>query len=389
MHTAADPWSTTTPELFERIRRAVDEGHPLAVATVVDVESAAYRRPGGKMLIGPDGATYGGITAGCLEEPLREVAGDVLESGAATVVTYDLTEDDGWGLGIGCNGVIDVLVEPVDGSWRRAVDAYANREACSLVTAVESTDPSVPVGARVTVESGSGSDDQPVDDWTHDRASLPPSVVDDVEARALACATTGDVDRVTVPTDAGEVALAIDGIEPPHRLVVFGSQPDVRPVTRLAARVGLRVTVATARGARATDDAFPAADRVLSVHPSELSEVGFDERTSLVIMSHNFVDDRLALEAALGTRVPYIGLMGPRKRFEEIRAALENEGVRLSADDRDRIATPVGLDLGGGEPMEIALSIVSEVVAVGNGRDGGRLVNRTGPVHERRSVSRE
>ncbi|MFC6906666.1 XdhC family protein [Halalkalicoccus tibetensis] len=386
MHTAADSWSTTTPELFERIRHAVEDGRPLAVATVVDVEAAAYRRPGGRMLIEPDGTTYGGITAGCLEGPLREVAGDVLESGAATVVTYDLTEDDGWGLGIGCNGVIDVLVEPVDGSWRRAVDAYANREACSLVTAVESTDPSIPIGARTTVGShGSGSDDQPVDD----RASLPPSIVDGVAARGRACAATGDVDRIRVPTEAGEVVLVVDGIEPPHRLVVFGSQPDVRPVTQLAARVGLRVTVATARGARATDDAFPAAERVLSVHPSELADVGLDGRTSVVIMSHNFVDDGLALEAALGSETPYIGLMGPRKRFEELRAALEEDGVELSADDRERIATPVGLDLGGGEPMEIALSIVSEVVAVGNGRDGGRLVDGTGPVHERRSVSRE
>lgn len=384
MHTAADPWSTTTPEIFERIRRALEDGRPLAVATVVDVEAAAYRRPGGKMLIEPDGTTYGGITAGCLEKPLQKVAGDVLESGAATVVTYDLTEDDGWGLGIGCNGVIDVLVEPVDGSWRRAVDAYANREACSLVTAVESSDPSIPVGARATVGNGSEFDDD-----THDRSPLPLSVVDSVEARALACATTGDVDRVAVTTEAGEVVLAVDGIEPPHRLVVFGSQPDVRPVTRLATRVGLRVTVATARGARATEDAFPAAERVLSVHPSELSKVGLDERTSVVLMSHNFVDDRLALESALGTEAPYIGLMGPRKRFDEIRTALEDGGVGLSADDRDRIATPVGLDLGGGEPMEIALSIVSEVVAVGNGRDGGRLVDRTGPIHERRSVSRE
>lgn len=384
MHSAADPWSTTTPELFERIGRALEDGSPLAVATVVDVEAAAYRRPGGKMLIEPDGSTYGGITAGCLEGPLRKVASDVLESGAATVVTYDLTEDDGWGLGIGCNGVIDVLVEPVDGSWRRAVEAYASREACSLLTAVESDDPSIPVGTRATVENGSGADDR-----TDDRSSLPRSIVERVEERARAYAETGDVDRVTVPTEAGEVVLAVDGIEPPHRLVVFGSQPDVRPVTRLASRVGLRVTVATARGARATDDAFPAAERVLSVHPSELADVGLDGRTSLVLMSHNFVDDRLALEAALGTEVPYIGLMGPRKRFEEIRAALAEEGVDLSAEDRERIATPVGLDLGGGEPMEVALSIVSEVVAVGNGRDGGRLVDGAGPVHERRSVSRE
>lgn len=383
MHTATDSWSITTPEIFDRIGQAISNGDSLAVATIVDVEGAAYRRPGAKMVIEPDGTSHGGITAGCLEDPLQAVANDVLESGSATVVTYDLTDDDGWGLGLGCNGVIDVLIEPVDDSWQRAVNVYADRRACSLVTAVESEDPSIPVGARTIIGDGESEDES----HAHSRASLPASVVDDIETRARDCAVEGDLDRVPVSTETGEVVLVVDGVEPPRRLVVFGSQPDVRPVTRLATRVGLRVTVATARGGRANSDAFPAAERVLAIHPTDLSDLEIDERTCVVLMSHNFVDDRLALEAALETETPYIGLMGPRKRFEQIQSALEEDGVDLSASDRERVATPVGLDLGGGEPMEIALSIVSEVIAVGNGRDGGRLVNRAGPIHDRQPIS--
>lgn len=384
MHRATDSWSTTTVDLFERIGRAIEDDTPLAVATIVDVEGAAYRRPGAKMAIEPGGTSYGGITPGCLHDPLQSVASDVLRTGSPTVVTYDLTNDDGWGLGLGCNGVIDVLVEPVDDSWRQAVDVCANRRACSLVTAIESSDPSVPVGARVSVGERASAGDEI---RSGDRTSLPDSVVDGIEDRAWACATDGRLERHTMSTEDGEIELVIDGIEPPHRLVVFGSQPDVRPVTRLGAQVGLRVTVATARGGRANDDAFPAAERVLSVHPTELDDAGLDDRTSVIVMSHNFVDDRLALEAALETDVPYIGLMGPRKRFEEIAAALRADGTTLSEHDRERIATPVGLDLGADEPAEVALSIVSEVVAVGNGRAGGRLVDRAGPIHERRSSS--
>lgn len=383
MQMPTETWSTTKPEIFERIGRAIETDRSLAVATVINVDGAAYRRSGAKAVISP-AETYGGITAGCLEGPLRTIATDVIESRSVRTATYDLTENDEWGFGLGCNGVIDVLMEPIDDSWKPVVDAYTNGEACSLVTVVESSDPSISVGARAVIDGqGSRADDA----GEHGRAALPTSVVEDIETRARTCANEGSVDRVTVSTERGTLVLVIDGVEPPRRLVVFGSQPDVHPVTRLATQVGLQVTVASARGGRANEDVFPSASHVQAVHPTELADLGLDERTAVVIMSHNFLDDRLALEAALETETPYIGLMGPRKRFEELRSALETDGVELSASDRERIATPVGLDLGGDEPMEIALSIVSEVVAVGNDRSGDRLTNRTGPIHDREPVS--
>jgi len=187
---------------------------------------------------------------------------------------------------------------------------------------------------------------------------------------------------VTVTTRDGSVDVFVDGIDPIDRLLIFGGQPDTRPVSRLAREVGLHVTVATARGGQADLDRFPNADRVVATHPTDLEEL-VDDRTSVVLMSHNLLDDRLALEALLETEVPFIGLMGPRDRFQRIREGLEDDGVTLSAADRDRIATPVGLDLGGGETVEIALSIVGEVVAASNGRDGGRLRDREGPIHDR------
>ncbi|NKE36131.1 XdhC family protein [Natronococcus sp. JC468] len=381
---AADSWSTTTSEVYQQIEQALAANSQFVVATIVDVEGTAYRRPGAKMVIESDGTSYGGITAGCLHGPLQKDANTVLESGSSTIVTYDLTNDDTWGLGLGCNGVIDVLIEPVDDSWQQVVDARANREACSLVTAIESDDPSIPVGARAVInERGSRANDRRI----RERTPLPNSVIADIEADARTCATEGSTDRISVSIEAGEIVLVVDGIEPSQRLVVFGSQPDVHPVVRFAARVGLEVTVVTARGGRADDEMFPTADRVLAVHPSNLSDAGIDGRTSVLIMSHNFVDDRLALEAALDTEAPYIGLMGPRKRFEQLQSDLEEEGVELSKRDHERIATPVGLDLGSDAPVEIALSVVSEIIAVSNGRNGRRLVDQAGPIHDRQSVT--
>lgn len=378
----ADPWGVTTLEVFERIESALETDDRLAVATVVAVEGSAYRRPGAKMLLGADGTLYGGITAGCLEGPLRDVAADVLATGDPTVVTFDLTDDgDGWGLGLGCEGVVDVLVEPIDESWRAPTRAFHDGDPTTIVTVVES-DGTIPVGARAVVEG----DRRP--STPGDRSPLPDSVLDSVrnslsdeaEEGAHGGVTNGSVDRLDCSTDDGSVTLFVDAVDPARRLVIFGGQPDVRPVTRLAREVGFRVVVATARGGHADPEAFPRADRVVSTHPTDLAEL-VDDRTSVVLMSHNLLDDRLALESILETDAPYIGLMGPRDRFDRLLEDLRDDGVTLSEADRERIATPVGLDLGGGEPIEIALSIVAELVATSNDREGGRLSDRRGPIH--------
>ncbi len=374
--TDTDPWGVTTLDLFELLEETFGGPVEHAVATVVRVDGSAYRRPGAKMILGEDGATYGGITAGCLEGPLREVAQEVLADNATQVVTFDLTADeDGWGIGLGCEGIVDVLVEPADETWTEPVDAFHRGETRTLVTAIDGTDAILAGSKAVLTPDGSPTN-------AVGSSSLPPSVLERIADSVRERAKDGKWCTRTVETEDGSVELFVDGITPPTRLLVFGGQPDVRPVTRLARDVGLHVTVATARGGQADESAFPRADRVVSTHPSDLDEL-VDERTYPVVMSHNFVDDRLALETLLETPVPFIGLMGPRERFERLRDDLESDGVTLSADDRERIATPVGLELGGGEPVEIALSIVSEVVAVSNEKSGGRLRDREGSIHDR------
>jgi xanthine dehydrogenase accessory factor len=144
------------------------------------------------------------------------------------------------------------------------------------------------------------------------------------------------------------------------------------------------VTVASFRGAAATEDRFPSADRVLSTSPADLRDtLAFDTDTYAVVMTHNFVDDRIALEELLATPVEYIGMLGPRKRFEEIEAAIADDGRTVSEADRDRIYAPAGLDLGGDTPFHIAQSIVAEVTAVHHDRDPHHLTDRDGPIHVR------
>ncbi|WP_254533273.1 XdhC family protein [Natrinema gelatinilyticum] len=378
-----DPWSATTQDLYEALMAYRKANEPAVVATIVDVEGSAYRRPGAKMVIDPGNDSLGAITAGCLEGPVTSLAAQVLDDGAPLVETFDLTDDDEWGLGLGCNGVIDILLEPLDASWGPALSALSDGRPIATVTVTDPSDTALAVGDRVLVdEAGTGQE-------AADRAALPGDVVAAVRSVLEDLQPNAESASVTVETGDGAATLFIDWMTPSPDLLLFGSQNDIHPVSRLAREVGFRVIVASARGARSDAKQFPHAHEVRMTRPMELADAVDDpERTYGVLMSHNLLEDRLALTSLLETEVPYIGLMGPRKRFDELRDALTAEEDReLTEAELERIATPVGLDIGSGEPIHIALSVVAEALAAHHGREGGRLTDRAGPIHARLDLS--
>ena len=164
-----------------------------------------------------------------------------------------------------------------------------------------------------------------------------------------------------------DVSIFVDSHRSPDDLVVVGTGNDVRPIIELGTMADFRVTVVGFRGATATPDRFPNAADVHSTSPARIrNTLDFDANTYVVVATHNFVDDRIVVDELLRTKVPYIGLMGPHERFEEMLDDFKTEGKTFSSDELTRLFTPVGLDLGGGSPYQIALSIVSEIVAVRN-----------------------
>jgi len=373
-----DPWSVTDRSIHDTLAALRDDEANAAVATVVDVEGSAYRRPGAKLLAPADGDALGAVTAGCLDGPVNSLAAGVRDSREATVETFDLTDGEEWGLGLGCNGIIDLLVDPLDDSYDALLDALADHEAATTLTVVRSADAAVPVGARTTVTAdgdASGSD----------RPGVPGDALDALRASAEDAMADGTSGVVTVERESGDLDVFVDGVEPAPELLLFGSQNDAKTVAKFGASAGFRVTVASSRGARADGEQFPDAHRVVATHPTEVADhVRAPERTYAVLMSHNLVDDRLALEALLrDTGVPYVGLMGPRERFGELRDALADDDVTLTQPELDRVSTPVGLDLGDGSPTGIALSIVAEATAVANDAAGGRLREQSGHIHPR------
>ena len=367
-------------EILDAIDRFAAAGEPMALATIVGVRGSTYRRQGARLLLTRSQEMVGNISGGCLEGDVMVVADEVMTSGQARLVTYDLTADDDvvWGLGLGCNGAVDIFVEPVDPSaeifilYRKAI---AEEQALAVVTVLSGAAP-----------AGPGPFAQPRLAMWADGArigTLGDATMDDRAARAGTAAIQEGASRIlSLPGSAGAVQAFVEVLRPPIRLVVCGAGHDAVPVVQLAAQMGWRVVVVDSRERFLTRDRFPAARQFIKADPTSAADrVPMDDRTYVVIMTHNYLHDRDLLRGFLRTGAGYLGMLGPRIRTEKILDELRRDGVTVSDRDHGRIFGPLGLDIGGETPEEIALAIVGEIQAVESGRRGGFLRERRGPIH--------
>ena len=381
-----DEMRSEIEEVLTAIERLREEGLRSALATVVAVRGSTYRGAGARLLVAESGGWTGSISGGCLEGDVADVARMVMDGEEPRLVDFDLTADDEavWGWGLGCNGAIEVFVEPVDSTLaliRPLRHALEEDRPIALATLLESEAQGAEPGGRLLVHP---------DGRTEGGTGRP-----EVD-RALADAAKEALHRgrsVTsrLPTSAGEVRAFLEVLDPPLRLLVCGAGHDAVPLVRQVASLGWRPFVVDDRRELLSPDRFPEATGFVHVdRPEHAAEAtGIDRRTRVVIMSHNYLRDLAYLRSFLGTGVPYIGSLGPRTRLERLLGDLEREGVSPSDDDRAALHGPAGLDIGADGPDEIALAIVTEILATRSGREGGLLRNRGGPIHERSDESAE
>ncbi len=366
-------------DILSEIAALRARGEPAALATITRVKGSTYRRGGARLLIRQDGTTVGSISGGCLEGDVVEAAREVIQTGQPRMLTYDLTADDDavWGLGLGCNGAIDVFVEPLRHAGELDVaslleNSIDDRRPAALATVIASPNGGPPVGSRVFVpEDGAPT-------GTLGNPALDASMVA-VARRQIAGHDTAVV-PLEMPGGRGEVFIEV--LAPPIPLLVCGAGHDALPVVRLAHNLGWWVMVADSRPAFATRERFPEADEVFLVEDRDVpNAVRIDRGTYAVVMTHNFLHDLEILRGLLTTPARYIGLLGPRARTEKLLAELEKQGVVLDDAQRARLHGPVGLDTGADSPEEIALSITAEILAVHNRRAAASLRDRRGPIH--------
>jgi xanthine dehydrogenase accessory factor len=301
----------------------------------------------------------------------------VMEEGRARLAGWDLTADDDavWGLGLGCNGAIEVFIEPADqaaevaGALRVALE---EERPISLVTVLESDVEGVEPGRRLVVRPEGDSEGTLGDP--------------DVDAAAT------DAARALLARERSEVRTIVEGVrafvevlDPPIRLVVCGAGHDAIPLVRAASLLGWSVVVVDDRPAFLTPERFPEASAFVALDdPATAAKAAaVDERTYVVVMTHNFLRDKEYVRSLIGSPAAYLGMLGPAARTERLLMELRGEGVPVGGAERALIHGPAGLDLGGEGPEEIAQAILAEIVAVKRGRSGGFLKERPGPIHDR------
>ena len=339
----------------------------VALATVIGVKGSTYRREGARLVIPAEGETVGNISGGCLEGDVIQTAREVLASGAPQVLHFDLTADDEavWGWGLGCNGAIDVLVEPAANAQPYVAAMQAARRdhrPAALVTVVDGPR----TGARLIVRPD-GSTEGDLGE----------------EARGAALDALAAGRSATV--EVGGVRAFVEVLQPPLRLVVCGAGHDAIPVVEFGARLGWQVEVVDDRRAFLNTERFPGASRLVHSQPGAAADaVQPDDRTYVVVMSHNFLRDAAYLRSFLASPAPYLGMLGPGTRLERL---LETDGMPHVGDaDRSRLHGPAGLDVGAEGPEEIAWAIVAEILAVSRRAAAGFLRERGGPIHQRAAM---
>jgi xanthine dehydrogenase accessory factor len=351
--------------------------HRAALATVVKVKGSSYRSPGARMLITDDGKWVGSISGGCLEGDALRKARFVMQENKPTTVTYDTREESNQnlGIGLGCNGVIDVLIEPIDGKQKETIinligDIVTANEPVALATIFAGPHS---VGRKILITQT--SKDLPfIHDIPIDR------VADDLKARFA----TGKSEAKTYSSTAGDFEVFLELIQPAISLIIFGGGFDARPVSQLAKSLGWEVMVTDECVAHIAPLFFPAADKLSLCHRDFIDrDFKITPYTACVLMSHNYEYDRDVLRKIISSDTPYIGILGPRKRYDKMLAEFEQSNLILTAAQRERIHSPIGLDIGAETPDEIALSITAEIQGKFANRSGGFLKYRNGPIHHR------
>jgi xanthine dehydrogenase accessory factor len=371
---------------LQRLLIAYDEhraaGRACALASVVDVAGSAYRRPGARMLVTEDGQLTGAISGGCLEGDARQRARRTIRQGRPTVVTYDSTDPDDdlqFGAALGCQGIVQILLEPLDFTnpdnplellrrWAEGVEAPA---VVATVFSLAGTDVAAQVGERLLLLS---------DDTVQGTLPAASELYETILTDARAALQGAQPATRHYPMGAGTVRVSLEILRPPVRLTVYGAGNDVQPLVRLAAGLGWRVQVVDGRPAQAQSTRFPEAEQVRILPLAEVQNEPHDARFAL-LMTHNYYYDLAVLRHLLHAPTRYIGLLGPRKKYERLLTDLHKKEPAAAELLAARLHSPIGLNIGAETPEEIALSVVAEIQAVLAGRPAGFLRDSPHPIH--------
>ena len=334
-------------EFFEERR---SNGQPLVLVSVFETAGSTYSKAGAQMLIDGEGHYCGMLSGGCLEGDLVERARSVISTGTAETASYDLSADDElWGLGVGCDGTMRVLLQPLlpetdDQPFAAIADILSGDEPATLAIVVSAESSSINAGTSLLLKDGCELNFGLSD-------AVARSIVNSIDNKRPAMMRQVD-------TPDGKCAVLYARIEPPPALLILGAGLDSEPVVRIASELDWRCTVVDHRPAYIESRSYPEPTTTLCIPANELSEqVELQCFDMSIVMSHHLTSDRTYLRQLAASDIAYIGLLGPAGRRER----LMNELTDVADALQGRLHGPAGIDLGGRGPGPIALSIVAEM----------------------------
>ncbi len=332
-------------EILNRAKQYKVEGISCVLATVVALDGSSYRKPGVRMLIGEDGSRTGAVSGGCVEKEVVRRAESVFKTGKPKVMTYDGRYR------LGCEGVLYVLLELFEVST-------------DLVSTFESM-----LRERKTFEICSFYQKQ--DEATGNLGSF---------------LRTGEKSPITFNASfnldtTGETSLFSQQLNPRFKLQIIGGEHDAVKLCQMAALLGWQVEVITSINDPKKLEDFPGAERVTGGNADTFETGSLDAETAVVLMTHNYAQDLQYLVRLKEERFAYLGILGSTRRRENLKNELFDYVPDLDLDFLDQIHSPAGLDIGSVTPAEIALSVLSEILAVTRNRDARPLKAITGAIN--------
>jgi xanthine/CO dehydrogenase XdhC/CoxF family maturation factor len=367
---------------------AQKRGLQSALATVVHLEGSSYRRPGARMLVTEEGMMTGAISGGCLEGDALRKALFVMTQQEARLVTYDTNDEDDLTLGVqlGCNGIIQILIEPVHpenllNPIELLKKIRAKRQQAVLVTFfdTENKNKNQP-GTRLLLE-----EDGSLHGELGDKLLQETVLEESKKAMRLKQSLFKKYN-----TANQQVTAFIEYFSPAVSLVIVGAGNDAHPMLGIADILGWETSIVDGRATHATAERFMAACQVLVSRPeSVLEHIPIDDQTVFVLMTHNYNYDLAMLRALLQTKAVYIGVLGPKKKLDRMLDEIMAGGLKLNGEQLSRVYGPVGLDIGSETPGEIAISVIAEIKSVLAGKSGQSLRMKDDVIHPREDLLME
>lgn len=358
------------------VYKELDPGRDkIALASVVNVEESSYRRIGARMLVKSNGEWTGGISGGCLEGDALRRAQEAIYKNKPSIVTYDTLEDDPnqIGVGLGCNGKIDILFTPIDlGNKKNEIEELirinASDKASILLKIIEASIPDEYLGKTKFADDDLMKngfcwiDSNTILDW-----------LDEIRSEKR--------NRIYSVENAKGVSLKVlaEYIRPETNLVLVGDNYDVHAFVGLAKEMGWKVSI-IGRKKKLPKAVFAQVEKVYEYEEAE--GVKADEFTAVVLMSHDYNWDKKMLPIFMTKPIGYLGMLGPRKRMRKM---LDETGFE-HLNEQDNFFSPVGLDVGAESPEEIALAIAAEILAKFRNHKGGFLKVKEGTIHSREKI---